>query len=631
MFLFFCTYSFSQKKVNGIEQDIHQFSVRVESNPDSAYFFIRRAYNESVRQNNDSLRARSLFNLGYYFINVKKNKSVAKDYFQKAILFSDKVKFYKILSYSYNQLGMIYAEDNKFDVALRHYHKAISFADKGKIFDIKSNILLNAGNLFLIQKDSVKAMDYYFQNISNAEQHKLDTELTKGYVTIALMNVKSNRDKALQYFKKALQLAQRSQDFYTQFTIHINLSDFYLNNKKFMNANTAFAALQDAEKCQKRLQDETLLFFVNFNYGGYYLKVNRVDEAIAYYQKALQLSQNGIDHSQILNLYEAIANSYIQKQDFKNALVYKEKFNVLKDSVFNIEKGKAFNEIQTRYEVDKKNLKISLLTKEKEIQKNKRNIILVVSFIILSLLLILVFFLKNRLKLVRLLNIKEQKIYRQEIERLEQEQEMRRIKGVVEGQDQERNRLAKEIHDGIGASLAGIKLKLSHANASLKSPKIEDLVHQLGNAFNELRSISHNLSINHLIDSDFELVVCNLLKEFDEKETFKTELVIFPENALKKLPERFIHPLYRIIQELLTNAVKHAQAKQVSLTFTLHEDTLNFIFQDDGCGFAQGTQNGIGLLNIKDRVHDLGGTLAIESYKNRGTTIIIDLPTPQES
>ncbi len=234
---------------------------------------------------------------------------------------------------------------------------------------------------------------------------------------------------------------------------------------------------------------------------------------------------------------------------------------------------------------------------------------------------------RQRIKIQRLLSIKKQKIHQQEIVRLEQEKEIKRVNGVLEGQNQERNRLAKEIHDGIGGSLAGIKLQLSQENTSLKNENIEVVINQIGSAFNELRAISHNLSFNFLKDKNLENLVNQLKIDHESRDEFELDVVVFPENSLSNLSEFIKHNLYRIIQELITNVSKHASANKVLLSFTRHEKVLNIILEDNGVGFVNKKSGGIGFKNIQERIISLNATIVFDSLLHQGTTIIIDIPT----
>ncbi len=142
--------------------------------------------------------------------------------------------------------------------------------------------------------------------------------------------------------------------------------------------------------------------------------------------------------------------------------------------------------------------------------------------------------------------------------------ELKRVTGVVEGQDHERSRLSKEIHDGIGASLAGIKLELSQINSKLKNENLEVIENKMAIAFNELRLISHNLRPLFLKENDLEKRIYQLIQDWEQTKEFKIEFIVFPENSLNNLKDNISYNVFRCIQELLVNVSRHAKAKNCS-------------------------------------------------------------------
>jgi len=267
-----------------------------------------------------------------------------------------------------------------------------------------------------------------------------------------------------------------------------------------------------------------------------------------------------------------------------------------------------------------------LLSKEKTIERTKRQILISLGISLIVPLLLLTLFYRKKNKLQKVINEKEHELFVQERIKLENEQEIERVLGMLEGQAIERDRIAGEIHDGVGGDLAGIKLNLSKINASLHNEQIGGVIQRLTGLFQELRSISHNLSSHFLKDRDFYVVLAELEQEYRARNEFALEIVVYPREAFKEVSETFKHQLYRIIQELLTNASKHAKAQKVGLNITRHDDFFNIIVEDDGIGFGQIQHSGIGLKNIRDRIKSLQGTISIESQPNNGSFITIDIP-----
>ena len=625
LLLLYCWFDLAaQNEDKEIKKDITLFSNSMAINSDSAYFYIQRAHTKSLVLKNDSLLARTCYNLGYYYY-LKNKVDSSKIYLKKGLEFSIKSNFKKIQSLTYNQQGIIATDEGKLEKGLKFYLVALDIAEKYNLYENKSRVLINLGNLSVSQKDTLKALNYFNQNISNAIKFGFNNELISGYMNSAILYARNNKNKAIDYYSKALLIAKKSKNNYAEYSLNINLSELYLRYKSEKALQKVYYHLQQAKFIQQKLNDASLLFFLNFNFGGYYKNKAQFPIAIAYYKKALNTATKNTPSNQILNLYYTLSDAYAQNNDYKNALLVKEKQFKLSDSLFTVKKNKTFNEIQTKYEVDKKNLKIQLLTKDKIIESRRKQIVIAIAIIVIVFLSIALFLYKQRIKTQKIIAENENKLHQQEVIKLENEKELKRILGVVEGQDQERNRLAQDIHDGIGGALAGIKLELSQVNSTIKNNKIDQIIIKMQTAFNDLRSISHDLSINSLKEKEFDFLLNKLKEEYKNRGEFDTEIIVFPENSMNDVSHTIRYQLYRIIQELFTNTSKHAGASKVVLSCTVFDEQINIIFEDNGSGFDFSKETGIGLRNIQERLSILNGTIIIESNQGKGTTIIIDI------
>ncbi len=605
-----------------VENDINLYARFLNTNLDSSYYHINIAYQKSLVLKNDSLIARTTFNMSNYFY-LTENYEASSKYVNTAIKYAEKVKFSRVLSLAYNQLGKIYVKKrNQNDKALQYFLKAYDISLKNKLYDCQSSVLINLGNLYLLQTDTTKSLKYYDENIKNAKTNGLKKELLIGYMNTAIIRSKRNPKVAIAYYNKAIVLAKETNDLYSEFNLQINLAGLYENNE----ALKAFFHLQEAQRIQKQLGDQSILFYLNFNLGGYYKKQGKLNEAIIYYNKALEDVKNQeVPKDQLLAIYDVLSETYHYRKDYKNALLYLEKKSVLSDSLFTIKKNKSFDEIQTKYEVEKKNLRFDLLNKEKIIADNKnKNSIYIFTILIIAIIAIVLSF-KSRIRNQKRLQGIQKKIYLQDRENLRQEQELKRITDVIEGQDKERNRIAEEIHDAVGGRLAGIKLNLTRINYDLKNPNLEIIIDKLSGVFQELRSISHNLSINKIKDEGFRDLLSDLKNEYESGNEFKIEIVMFSDTNFEHITMELKQQFYRIIQELLTNVSKYAKAKTVTITITHSQNFMTIIVEDDGCGFETTNSKGIGLKNICNRISSINGKFVIDSKIGRGSTFIIEV------
>jgi two-component system NarL family sensor kinase len=622
LFLLFFQISYCQTNDRIIEAFIDDFTRTQYTLPDSSFHYIQRAVSIAQKEDSSQLSV-CFFYLGRYYYN-QGNIVKAKSWISKSLSSAAKSDNKKALALNYNLLGLIEMDKGNYTSSLRYLLKSLDIADKNNLAKNKCNALNNLGTLYELQKDTLKALKCYTDNVEIAKSNNFNDALLYSYTSLGIINRATNKNDAINYYNLAYAIANKLNDNYQKASILLNISEVYLSTGIESNYSKAYNCLQKLKEIGEKTKNNDHLFYYYFNMGAYYSKTKKYDNSVAMYLDALHMAKD-VDNEQKINLFHSLSKVYRKSGNFEKAFLFSEKYHSLQDSVFSIRKTQAFNEIQTKYEVEKKNLRINLLSKEKIIEKTKKKLVIYIGLALVIPLLILVFFYRNRIKLQRVIREKEKELFLKEKTELQQQQELEHITGIVEGQDQERNRVAKEIHDGVGGHLAGIKLKLHQINTPLKSEPIEEVIAHLGTVFNELRNISHDMSMNKISDKNLETLVLELIKEYEGRDEFTTELVVFPSDALYKLSAMLKHHIYRIIQELFANVSKHANAKNVLLNFTKMDDALNIIFEDDGRGFDSMDKNGIGIKNIKERLMTINGVITINSIPNAGTTVIIDI------
>jgi len=205
------------------------------------------------------------------------------------------------------------------------------------------------------------------------------------------------------------------------------------------------------------------------------------------------------------------------------------------------------------------------------------------------------------------------------------------LNSLLEGQEMERKRLAREIHDGIGPLLSALKLNLANIEGDIEKEN-NDLKKKflksnmlIDEVADDLRSISHNLLPKVL--SDFGLI--EALESLSEKiQTSNSVDMTFMHTGMEKRLDGVIElGIYRIGQELISNTLKHANARKITMQLIRRKDFLHLIFEDDGKGFDPETINkGIGIMNIQNRVKALGGEVNFDSHPGKGMTATIDIP-----
>jgi signal transduction histidine kinase len=211
------------------------------------------------------------------------------------------------------------------------------------------------------------------------------------------------------------------------------------------------------------------------------------------------------------------------------------------------------------------------------------------------------------------------------------EQELKSYSAMLEGQDKERQRIASDLHDRLGGILSTVKAYFQTIDEKIKSLEEKTVVQYekaaelLNTAVEEVRNISHDLHSGVLKNFGLCAAVSDLKNTIELTGQLKIDL--FVSGKKRKLDTNKEIEIYRLVQELFSNTMKHARANKVTLQFTFAENNINVIFEDDGIGFdPRKVTKGIGLKNIEARISKLNGDYSIDSAPGRGTIIILDIP-----
>ena len=264
-------------------------------------------------------------------------------------------------------------------------------------------------------------------------------------------------------------------------------------------------------------------------------------------------------------------------------------------------------------------------------ERNKR-IVLIISIAVVIIFSIWLYIIDQKRKNIKAIAAKNEELNKQRIDELLQQQEIASLQGILEGQEQERKRVAIDLHDRLGGILSMVKLHFSAVEEKLpqdnpEKKKFLTASELLDLAAGEVRNISHNLLSGVLAKFGLVPALKDLADRINESGEIKLHLIQHNlDNALNGEQEL---QLYRIVQELISNILKHSEAKEATIQLIRNEDSVNLIVEDDGKGFNpnEGIKGGgIGLSNLKARVNKLNGNFHIDSGKGAGTSISIDIP-----
>ena len=290
----------------------------------------------------------------------------------------------------------------------------------------------------------------------------------------------------------------------------------------------------------------------------------------------------------------------------------------VKDSLVNTSSEGRIAEMQTLYETEKKQQQINLQHE----QLSKKNYILA-GTILLSLLLGLLGvsgWLRFRLK--QKANLQNEIMKQQELS----------AKAVIEAEEDERQRIARDLHDGVGQMMSAAKMNLSAFESDIKFAtkeqqlSFEKIIGLVDDSCKEIRSVSHNMMPNALLKNSLASAIHDFIDKM-EKKTLQVHL--YTEGLDERLDSNIETVLYRVIQECVNNVIKHAQASTLDISVVKEKDGISATIEDNGKGFDMADKDkmeGIGLKNILTRVEYLKGTVDFDSSPGRGTVVVLHVP-----
>jgi signal transduction histidine kinase/Tfp pilus assembly protein PilF len=487
-------------------------------------------------------------------------------------------------------LGVIYLSLKQYEKAVTHADQVIRVARKYRHRRLLFAGLNNKGVALLHQgrfKEAQRLLD---------EAYPIARSLGDDNVLIVclsnlgdLQGYLQHADQVLSIYRQVLVLAQRNHHQDGIATANFGLSLGHFMRKEYPEAQhylTEARRVAEAHQLQKKLP--------------YVYKV----------QSALELLDGNI----------AAFKKMERQRDSVERLLINE--SVLRNT----------QELEVKYQSRQQEARITRLSQEKQIQnlqlRQQNTLNYVFLGTIASLMGLGYLFYRNTVS-KHIITRHKQKLQDQRIRELEQERQLIAADAVLKGEEQERTRLARDLHDGLGGMLSGIKLSLTHmaGNFILSEADAQNFARtltQLDQSIQELRRVAHSMMPENLIRFGLREV----LRDYCDALGKSTGLPIrFQSFGLEERLEQSTEIiLYRITQELLTNVIRHAGATGVLVQVLRHEEHLTLTVEDNGKGFdAQSTGNGVGLGNVRSRVNYLNGQVDVVSSPGAGTSVNIQI------
>ncbi|WP_291093033.1 MULTISPECIES: sensor histidine kinase [unclassified Flavobacterium] len=537
---------------------------------------------------------------------------------------------------AYSYIAKAYSNENQSGKSFEFYKKSeITYLSAGQK-EQAMEVTLDIAYLFSTQKHTFeKAKGLIQEYILFAKEMDKDDLIAKGYESWASMHIVDNPEESKKYFKKALAHNTKSFNEQTYSTINNNLGVLYSERLAKPDSALYFYYKNLDISIKNNDVDEVCTNYINIA-GAYYYKGEH-KKAIDFLNKAQEIDIKKYRNKTKSLIHKFISFNYEALGDYENAYNNLFEYKILEDKINAEMQDIKVSELQIFYETKEKDLENISLKNQNSLLESKRKINLLVLFVLIgvliSIILISLLTIKNAKK-KQLIAEQEKLLEKQKLATTLKEHELQNIDLMLESQENERIKMANELHDNLGSMLATLKLNFQNLKRQKEglideeNKLYEKTDHLIEEAYQKVRDMAH-FKNSGIVGN--EGLVPAVKKMADKMSVLNLlEMNVIPFGLKDRLDNKLEVSLFRMIQELCTNIIKHAKASEVNIYLTQHNGTdINLIIEDNGIGFdpkAVKSSDGMGLKNIEKKVEQMGGTFSIDTIKNKGTTIIIDIP-----
>ena len=586
-----------------------------------------------------------VYELLAYFKAIAGDLETAEIYFLKSIEMAKKQNNRESLARGYLNYASSLAENERFEKSLEYYYKALKVETENEVIDSLriAHVWENIGQIHYHMSDFKTGLEFQFKSLSIFRNRQNLDMMTKVMVTIGnIYAAQKMNDSALYYYQQAQPLVEQTSNIVYRYLIRLNTATILKQKGRYLESLEAY---KESEVLFEKLNQNTLETkkWKSEQYStisNLLLKLGRRSEAKNYALQSLEFAEE-LDKVELrYKAHSELANYYFDINDFQKALAHQKSYYSLRDSIFSLEKKSRIEDLETKYQTEVKEREIADLQAEKAMQailsgrKSKQITLWLSALAALFFIagIIVLYFSQKRKKAKEIAEL-EKENQEAEIQELIQKQTLKSIDAMIEGQENERERIARDLHDRLGSTMSMIKLHFSEVIDQLEEIQEKNLSNYLmvndlvDEAIVEVRRISHNMAAGTLMEYGLVPALYELKTTIETSQRIKLHLHIF--NLDFRLKSTAEINLYRVIQEMVNNTLKHANATEIDISLTRREDALSLIYSDNGKGMEidQATFSfGMGQKNIKSRIEKLGGEMHVYSEIGKGMNYDIEIP-----
>lgn len=591
------------------------------SDPDSALYYYQKSWELGKALN---YKRGMGMNISYQIV-ILNNRGKFREALalcEQAVEMYKELKSERDIAIAYNNLGNEYQYLGELRLAVKNYLLATDIVEKLKDSTLVQLFMNNVSSIFSTLKEYDRGHQYASASYNIAVQLRDTFGMASSLVNLASNEIAQGLYKeAMAHFTQVINFGEYLDDYTLALDGYTNIGTIYNKLKQYPKAMEQFRLALELARRHKNPGYELVTWqgFVDT-----YLALGQMKNADMAVSRAIALAIETGSRNELNDLYLKAAIVKEKSGDLASALDYRKRFELLNDTLLNEKIRNNINELEVQYQTAKKDQSIAeqkLVLERNKVSIEHKNVLLAWTLSGLAILLLLTlasyWFYRQR-----------QRLNMQTILALQKEQEVVRLKAMLEGQDAERQRISKEMHDDVGSGLTSI-LYMSENLMSREPAEIGGIAPKISRTANSLVEKMNEIiwSLNKEYNTIEDLVVyirhsiSELLEYRDMDYAFEVPDEI-PQVAISGEQRRNI---YLVVKESVHNAIKHSSASLITITFDF-TDQFSITIHDNGKGIAMDKirQFGNGLKNMKQRMETIGGRFCITP--ENGTTVHVSLP-----
>jgi len=584
-------------------------------------------------------KARITYAMGLNYTNLVRYDS-AKYYLDQCLQLPGAAKDTALLVQCYNTNAMLCNYQSDFSMAITHLMKSVELLEAVKAPEIRvliAQTYMNLCNNLLEEKQLEKGIEYGKKALAYTNYPDEKRFRTLIHLDLADAHIKLNKAaEAGHYLDTAIQISQTFNNPAVACLV-ANTRGVYF--EYIHDLPGALNAFREAYELCDTTGYHLMKASVAANIASISFKLNDYPEAERFALIANQLALKNKQYKVAADAFDVLRYVAVKQNDYKKALQFAIMNKLYADSATNSTTQQVTLSLESKYQHQKKEREIAELkaiTTEKELTIVKRNRLLIIGSLTAALLLLIVGLLYRNSKQKQTIAEKEQHLQQEQIKLLEGQQQVVSLQSMLNGEEKERTRIAKDLHDGLGGLFSTVKMNFSvlqHEHASLKNDTLFQKSYELvDTASAELRRIAHNMMPEVLMKLGLIQAVQDMCAVVSSSKLLHITLQAYGMHSRLNASSEIM--LYRIIQELINNIIRHAQATEAIIQFNKNGTRLTVTIEDNGRGFNTlevDTTKHSGMESVKSRVHYLNGQLNIDSQIGVGTTVLMEFLVNEEN